>query len=127
MEQHDPFIRGAMDGLENLTSNPVETSPRSEPTAMFYPVFGLVYETLSGSYSDASANTRGNVSQIALRAMRSLVRQEYSGKALLEPTIFEELSSLWYRMAMTEPPAVQTHLIETVKAFAEGQAGQTDR
>ncbi|KAI0063032.1 clathrin-coated vesicle protein [Artomyces pyxidatus] len=123
MEVHDSFVRGAMDGVENL--NTVETAvdpaarARTEPTTMFFVVFSLVYEALSISLSYAeSTSTTNNTPLVALRALKSLVRREYSGTALLEPTIFDELLNLWYRMAMTEPPAVQTHLVETLRVFA---------
>ncbi|KAI0311044.1 clathrin-coated vesicle protein [Amylostereum chailletii] len=123
MEIQDPFIRGAMEGLEDPSKASTDVkAPRTEPTALFFIVFGLVYETLTGSYSEASNTPSGHTALVALRAMKCLVRQEYSGTALLEPTIFDELLNLWYRMAMTEPPAVQMHLVETVKAFAESQA-----
>jgi hypothetical protein len=121
METRDSSIRYAMDGLEASSSGPIEASSRGEPTALFFVIFGLVYETLSGSYSDSSSSPRSNVSQVVLKAMRSLVRPEYAGRALLEPLIFHELLSLWYRMAMIEPPVVQMHLVEAIKAFCAGQ------
>ncbi|KZV63558.1 clathrin-coated vesicle protein [Peniophora sp. CONT] len=124
MEANDPAIRAAMDGLDSLATLSDATSSRTEPSAMFFIVFGLVYETLSGSSpSQAQSDDRNANSQVALRAMRCLIRTEYAGKALLEPTIFDELINLWYRMAMTEPPSVQIQLVETVRAFASNHAG----
>ncbi|KAI0054064.1 clathrin-coated vesicle protein [Auriscalpium vulgare] len=127
MEARDPFIRGAMDGIENLAAidgKDTKSQPRTEPTEMFFIIFSLVYEALSTSitYSEPTSSSSGNT-LIALRTLKSLVRREYSGKALLEPTIFDELLNLWYRMGMTESPAVQTLLVETVKVFAIENAG----
>lgn len=121
MEARDPSILGAMDGVDDVKAPPaVDRSSRSEPTTMFFVVFSLVYETLSTStpYSGTPLAPSGVTSLIALRAMKSLVRREYSGKALLEPTIFDELLNLWYRMAMTEPPALQIRLVEVIRVFA---------
>ncbi|KAI0258392.1 clathrin-coated vesicle protein [Gloeopeniophorella convolvens] len=129
MESRDPFILGAMEGMDDVTAvSKTDQSARSEPTAMFFIVFSLVYEALSTStpYAESSSATAGSTPLIALRAMKSLVRREYSGKALLEPTIFDELLNLWYRMAMTEPPAVQIQLVEVVRVFAieQGQGNK---
>ena len=124
MESDDPAIRAAMDGLDNPEALSATASTRTEPSAVFFIVFGLVYETLSGSSSSqAQSENRNDNSQVALRALRCLTRTEYAGKALLEPTIFDELINLWYRMAMTEPPSVQVQLVETVRVFASSHAG----
>jgi HEAT repeat-containing protein 5 len=123
MEARDPFIIGAMEGTDEITTASTDRSARSEPTAMFFAIFSLVYEALSGStpYSEPFPAATGSASGTALRAMKSLVRREYSGKALLEPTIFNELLNLWYRMAMTEPPALQIQLVEVIHVFATEQ------
>lgn len=121
MEARDPSILGAMEGVDDVKAPPsVDRSSRSEPTTMFFVVFSLVYETLSTStpYSGSPLTPSGVTSLVALRAMKSLVRREYSGKALLEPTIFDELLNLWYRMAMTEPHALQILLVEVIRVFA---------
>ena len=130
METRDPFIFGAMEGMDDVTTASLTArGARPEPTAMFFVIFGLVYEALSAStpYSEASLAASGNTSLVALRAMKCLVRREYSGRALLEPTIFDELLNLWYRMAMTEPPALQIHLMEVIRVFAieQGQGSKT--
>lgn len=128
MEARDPSILGAMEGVDDVKAPPsVDRSSRSEPTAMFYIVFSLVYETLSTStpYSGTPLIPSSVTSLIALRAMKSLVRREFSGKALLEPTIFDELLNLWYRMAMTEPPALQIQLVEVIRVFAIEQGRGT--
>ena len=115
-----------MDGFDQPSSTTAEPQRRTDASAMFFVVFGLVYETLSGSYAETSKNPHAAVSQVALRAMRNFVLQEYSGSALLEPTIFNELLSLWYRIAITEPPAVQIRLVETLNAFATSHPSSSD-
>ena len=128
MEENDPYIRWAMDCIEDFSAVEAakqDDTTRKEPTALFFVIFGLVYEALSSASSDSSTASSQNTSLIALRTLKSIVQQEYSGKALLEPTIFDELLNLWYRMAMTEPPGVQIHLAETVAAFATSHAKQS--
>jgi HEAT repeat-containing protein 5 len=124
MEARDPFILRAMEDADETATVSTDRSARSEPTAMFFAVFSLAYEALLGStpYSEPSLAATGSASVIALRTMKSLVRREYSGKALLEPTIFDELLNLWYRMAMTEPPVLQIQLVEVIRAFAIEQS-----
>jgi hypothetical protein len=121
MEMQDAFILGAMEGMADVAAaSSTKRNARSEPTAMFFVIFGLVYEALSSSapYSESSTAATGNMRLIALRAMKCLVRREYSGRALLEPTIFDELLNLWYRIAMTEPPVLQAQLMEVIRVFA---------
>jgi hypothetical protein len=128
METRDPFIFGAMEGIEDVAAAPLTArSARPEPTAMFFVIFGLVYEALSASTPHSESSLAASTSLIALRAMKCLVRREYSGRALLEPTIFDELLNLWYRMAMTEPPALQIQLMEVIRVFAieQGQGSNT--
>ena len=113
-----------MDGRELTASDkpPAVNPNNTEPTAFFYIIFGLVYEALSTSSEDSSGGSQrqSNVTP-ALRALKCLVRPEYSGKAMLEPTIFDEFTSLSYRLAMTEPAVVQVHLVEMLSSFASAQ------
>lgn len=128
MKANDPYILAAMDGLEKVdNSEPslighATSTTREEPTALFFALFGLVYEALAASSADAtpSKDLREHAI-IALEATKSLVRPEYSGKALLEPTIFDEFTGLCYRMAVTESATVQVHLVEAVAVFATSQ------
>lgn len=129
MKLGDPHILAAMDGLESSDKDKApssfltqDSSSREEPTALFFAIFGLIYEALAASSADAtpSPELRRNAI-IALEALKSLVRPEYSGKALLEPTIFDEFTSLCYRMGLTESAGVQSHIVEVVAAFATSQ------
>jgi HEAT repeat-containing protein 5 len=129
METRDPYILGAMEGMDDVAAaSSTKRNAESEPTAMFFIIFGLVYEALSSStpYSESSTAASGNMPLIALRAMKCLVRREYSGKAFLEPTIFDELLNLWYRIAMTEPPVLQTQLMEVICVFAIEQGRESN-
>ncbi|KAF8148271.1 clathrin-coated vesicle protein [Crassisporium funariophilum] len=125
MQAGDPYIRAAMDGKETSNINPdsVSMSERKEPTAFFFVIFGLVYEALATSSADASSATTSRQSGVAsaLQALKCLVRPEYSGQAIMEPTIFEEFISLCYRMGMTESAAIQIHLVEMLAVFAATQ------
>lgn len=125
MEHHDPYILAAMDGVDfHPESNKSSVANRSEPTVFFFVVFGLVYEALSTSSADSAStsSTRQSLVISALQALKCLVRPEYSGKAILEPTIFDEFISLCYRMAMTESANIQVYLIEVLSTLAASQS-----
>ena len=124
MEANDPHILAAMDGKEVNKHNPIPTTDRKEPTAFFFIVFGLVYEALATASADASSDGRSGVIS-ALQALKCLVRPEYAGHAIMEPTIFEEFISLCYRMGMTEAAGIQIHLIEMLAIFAAAQQARS--
>lgn len=86
-------------------------------------MFGLVYDALASYTTDSTSISASRETTItALEALKSLVRPEYAGKAMLDPVIFDEFSGLCYRMAMTESPAVQIHLVEAIAALASSQS-----
>ena len=125
MQRHDPYILTAMDGRE--ANHPNSAPSKDEPTAFFYVVFGLVYEALAQASTDSASSVATRDATItALQALTSLVSPEYAGSAVLEPTIFEEFSNLCYRMAMTEPPEVQVHLVAAVSSFVNSQCRRTN-
>lgn len=128
MQAGDATILAAMDGQEPSQSQNGQTraKPREDPTAFFYVLFGLVYEALSTSSSDSgSANLDRQTPVVAcLEALKSLVRPEYAGKAIMEPNIFDEFISLSYRMAMTESATVQVHLVEMLGVLAATQGSR---
>ncbi|KAG5653101.1 hypothetical protein H0H81_002326 [Sphagnurus paluster] len=126
MESGDPHILAAMDGQESSPDTKAPGTNREEPTAFFYIVFGLVYEALVTSSADPSASpAQQSLVVSALQALKCLVRPEYSGKAIKEPTIFEEFISLCYRIAMTEPANIQIHLVDMLSSFAIAQEHQS--
>ncbi|KDR82328.1 hypothetical protein GALMADRAFT_237575 [Galerina marginata CBS 339.88] len=126
MQAGDPHILAAMDGQEvnEVKKDLVSTTDRKEPTAFFFVIFGLVYEALATSSADSSSTTAARQSSVvsALQALKCLVRPEYSGSAIMEPTIFEEFISLCYRMGMTESAGIQVHLVEMLAIFAASQS-----
>ena len=132
MQEKDPYILAAMDGQELNAQDQTIIAPkpgiRDEPTAFFFVLFGLVFEALATSSADtsSSATTRQDTIVAALLALKNLVRPEYSGKAILEPTTFDEFITLCYRLSMTESAAVQIHLVEmlTILAISQ-QRGET--
>ncbi|PPQ99633.1 hypothetical protein CVT24_005211, partial [Panaeolus cyanescens] len=119
----EPHILAAMDGLEGAAPSQPSgtTTKRKEPTLFFYVLFGLVYEALATSSADASSASTSRQADVisSLQALQCLVKPEYSGEAMLEPTIFEEFIALCYRMGMTEGPAVQKHLVDMLSTFAK--------
>ena len=124
MESGDPHIHAAIDGQEfRGRAKPSNFGKREEPAAFFFVIFGLVYEALatSSAESTSAASARQVLVISALQALKSLVRPEYSGRAIREPTIFEEFINLCYRIAMTESAKVQVHLVEMVSIFAASQ------
>ncbi|KAG5643615.1 hypothetical protein DXG03_000582 [Asterophora parasitica] len=128
MDAGDSHILLAMDGQEFATEIKTQTlTKRDEPTAFFHVVFGLVYEALVTSSADStsSSSERQVLVVSALKALKCLVRPEYSGKAIKEPTIFDEFISLCYRIAMIEPASVQVYLIDMLSSFASSQEHQS--
>jgi hypothetical protein len=129
MQANNPHILAAMDGKEYTAASKdlVLDSDRKEPTAFFFVVFGLVYEALATSSADSSttSTTRQSGVTSALQALKCLVRPEYSGTVIMEPTIFEEFISLCYRMGMTESAGIQVHLVEMLAIFAGSRSSST--
>ncbi|TDL16333.1 clathrin-coated vesicle protein [Rickenella mellea] len=124
MKANDPNILAAMDGQETVDTSTQsdKASLRQEPTAMFFALFGLVFEALASSSADSTSTIALRQNAVtALETLKSLVKPEYSGAALLDPVIFDEFTSLCYRMAMTESAAVQVHLAEAVASFSSSQ------
>ena len=109
-----------MDGSTIATEEASQLTPRIEPTALFFVIFGLVYEALASPDTDSGTGLRA-ISVIALRCLKYLVRPQYSGYALLDRANFDELVSLFYRMTVTEPPIVVVHILEVVSSFVVSQ------
>ncbi|KAF5377759.1 hypothetical protein D9757_008083 [Collybiopsis confluens] len=121
MQARDPFIIAAMDGREQIADAfDLTNTSREEPATFFYIVFGLVYEALAAASTDSMANSTTRQASLisSLQALKSLVRPEYAGKAILDHTIFDEFISVCYRLAMTESAPIQIHLIEVLTVFA---------
>ena len=133
MENNDPFIRVAIDGREPTDADAkagTNGTTTDQPVTFFYVLFGLVFETLVTSTPESGMqNVRNTI--VALRALKHLVRAQYAGNAFKDMPIFEELVNLCYRMALTEPVAVQAHLVDSLASLAtsvaKGQVGQPEQ
>jgi HEAT repeat-containing protein 5 len=124
MSSNDPTIAAAMDGRESMNgASATPNAQREEPAPYFYVLFGIAFEALASSSSEVAtgSGTRQSPVITALQALKCLVRPEYAGKAILEPTILDEFTGLAYRLAMTEGAAVQIHLLEMLAIFAATQ------
>ena len=122
MTNQEPTILSALDGLESpgLSRQTLD----NEPKALFFVLFGLVYEALLETSADATSSSTARESAIiSLQAMKTLVQPRYCGKAILEPAVFGEFTSLCYRMAITETASVQLHIIAVILSFAQSQRG----
>ncbi|CAG8614856.1 4159_t:CDS:10, partial [Acaulospora colombiana] len=124
MESRSPFIVAAMDGREGESP---PSSFRSEPAALFFVIFGLVFEALTQSSGSNSSTSGESVTIMALESLEHLVRPEYAGNAILEASIFDEFSSLCYRLAMMETANVHIPLIRTITSLASTQLGHANK
>lgn len=120
MQDGDAHVLAAMDGNEIVMSGASQSPPRTEPTALFFVIFGLVYEALASPETDSSPGHR-TVSVISLKCLKHLVRPEYSGHACLDRANFDELISLFYRMTITEPAIAVVHLLEVLSSLVVSQ------
>jgi len=120
MHDGDPHVLAAMDGSETVANGASQSAPRTEPTALFFVIFGLVYEALASPDTDSGSGHR-TISVIALKCLKYLVRPQYSGHALLDQANFDELISLFYRMTITEPPIVVMRILEVVSLLVVSQ------
>ncbi|EPQ31133.1 uncharacterized protein PFL1_01322 [Pseudozyma flocculosa PF-1] len=126
MNANDPSIHRAMDGRPTTGPDVDETKPLSssrsgsEPALFFFVLYGLAFEALSSISAGSESSREAAVMRVTLQAMSSLSKPIYAGSALLQPAIFEELCNLSYRLVMTEPPLVQTSVLEMLGGMAAG-------
>ncbi|KAG2133962.1 armadillo-type protein [Suillus cothurnatus] len=117
MNRSDQYISATILGKEVGSSVDSIDSAAEGPAPLFFPLFGLIYEALATSLPDTSSRVDTVIA--CLGALKCLLDPRYSGKALLEPTIFQEFMSLSHRMAMTESAEVLVHLITVLTTFAK--------
>jgi len=120
MHDGDAHVLATMDDSETVVNGAPQHTPRTEPTALFFVIFGLVYEALASPDTDSSPGHR-TISVISLKCLKYLVKPQYSGHALLDQANFDELVSLFYRMTITEPPTVVVHLLEVISSLVVSQ------
>jgi hypothetical protein len=121
MHSRDNLILAAMDGQD--AQGDVRVGTKGTDGSLYYPiVFRLVYEALATSSTEATASSASHcIAVTALTAMRSLVRSQYSGNALFDPATFTELTGLFYRMTLTEPPEIQSLLVEVLVSIVSSR------
>jgi len=121
MQVADPHVLAVMHGQEPPY---IGLGQQEEPAMFFFVIFGLAYEALASSSLDPSlaTSTRKTTLIAALQALKSLMCPEYSGRAFLDMTTCDEFISLCYRMALTEAPGIQVHLVELLSVFAKSQS-----
>lgn len=120
MHGGDAHVLAAMDGSEIVANGVSQSAPRTEPTALFFVIFGLVYEALASPDTDSGSGLR-TISVISLKCLKYLVKPQYSGHALLDQANFDELISLFYRMTITESPIVVAHILEVISSLVVSQ------
>ncbi|CDZ96614.1 Uncharacterized conserved protein [Phaffia rhodozyma] len=126
-----PLVR-AMDGLDpsETSTGSIIVSPsdgdRTEPTTNFFVLYGLAFEALANQGGEAASYATSDreipVPLIALEALRNLVGRRFSGSILSQGPIFEELCTLFYRLAMTAPPVAQARLVMVLASFVKDYA-----
>ncbi|WVR04261.1 hypothetical protein IAU60_001261 [Kwoniella sp. DSM 27419] len=118
----DAFVLGAMDGqtFSSATEPTNSLSAKPEPTANFYIMYGLSFESLIKSMGDVSTAPMASAS---LKAMSSLVRPALSGTTVFEGQFFDELCTVAYRIAMSEPASVKADMIDTIANFTLSRQG----
>ncbi|WVO22834.1 uncharacterized protein IAS62_004177 [Cryptococcus decagattii] len=119
---NDPFAFGAMDGQRYDSPNPPTSLPsiRPEPSANFYIVYGLSFESLLKTIGDVSASS---LASACLKAMQSLVKPVLSGTTVFGGQFFDELCTVCYRIAMSEPANVKSEAVEMMSSFATSRKG----
>ncbi|PWY99439.1 ARM repeat-containing protein [Testicularia cyperi] len=122
MNSGDAHVARALDGETTADGAAAAAQPpasRSEPCLFFFVLYGLAFEALATRSSNTSESIQeARVMRIALQAMSSLSKPQFAGSALLQTALFSELCNLWYRLVMTEPPAVQVSVLETIGGMA---------
>jgi hypothetical protein len=129
METSDPLVIAAMDGTEIFAGAavPEPVLHRSQPTTFFWVLYGLAFEAAATAAGDLSSfhSESGTASPIvALSALTQLVDRRFSGNAVLDGPIFNELLTLLYRLAMVGPPSAQAFCARIVASLVKSHASE---
>lgn len=118
----DQYTLASVDGqpINSATAVPAPLVAKAEPAANFYILYGLSFEALVKSLGDSSTSL---MAQTALRAMSYLVRPEISGTTVFQGAFFDELCTVAYRIAMSEPAIVKREMVELMGAFVTSRVG----
>lgn len=115
MEADDGHALRAIAGSAPPQQGILPTSPLQH----FFVLYGLAFELVAQSIGDSTYATKAVV---ALSALVSLVRVEYCGVGLFTKPIFDELSTICYRIAMAEPASVRRQMVRVMQSFAKSRA-----
>ena len=112
----DEFAFGAMDG-QNFTSPSMKSTlpqSRQDPTVNFYVIYGLAFETLVRVLGDGS---RTAFAIVSLRLIGSLAHPRLCG-SVLTGAFFDELCTVCYRIALSEPAIVKAEMTRVMRELA---------
>lgn len=118
----DRYTLAAVDGqpVPSASAVPAPLAAKADPAANFYTLYGLSFEALVKSLGDSFTSS---MAQTSLRAMTYLVRPEISGTNVFQGAFFDELCTVAYRIAMSEPANVKREMVELMSAFATSRVG----
>lgn len=97
---------------------------RPGPLPNFFVVYGLAFETISRSFGNPAAR---HESIAAAKALQTLVKPIYSGAALFSSSIFDELCTLCYRIAIGEGASLRTEMMQVMSSFASSRGPSGDQ
>ena len=117
----DAFTLGAMDGQTFTSAAEPASLPlaRPEPTANFYIVYGLAFESLVKALGDSSTSA---MARVCLQAMQSLVKPQLCG-SVFEGAFFDELCTICYRIGMSSTASIKADMCDVVKVFVTSRHG----
>jgi hypothetical protein len=87
---------------------------REEPTAFFFVLYGLAFESLAVRSNDDEATTRQRNLDI-LAALKKILRPSVSGNAVYQEVVFAETMDLLDRMVLTESLGMQSIIVEIAR------------
>ena len=126
IDEDTEFVFDALDGKTNGEMNGQSAASknsninyREEPVAFFFVLFGLAFEALAGRSTAETAAARAQKLEILL-ALKKILRPSISGNAIYQEVIFNETMDLLDRMVLTEPPNVQTVIVEIARNLCVG-------
>lgn len=106
-----------MNGLSGLVIRP-------QPLPFFFVAYGLAFETATSALGDPSGSEAATG---ALQAMQSLVKPIYCGSALFTSSVFDELCTLCYRIALGESALLKAEMVRVMAAFAASRGVSGDQ
>jgi hypothetical protein len=114
LESDDSVVFAALHGHDA----PLDDAMVQEgPAVFFFVIIGLAFEALSSPADSATAPNHEETMIAALQVIKCLLHRKYSGNAMTDLAVSEELIGLCYRIAMTETPVIQIQVIELLIAL----------